>query len=336
MKLPLVIGHRGVMSIAPENSLSGFRKAIELGIDGVELDVHMTKDKKLVVLHDSNIKRISGTDGNIGDFTYKELKKYDISIPFAKNQEMIYQKYPQEKIYFLEFRGTGKNIFYLNIFEQITKKKISFFLHWNDEYFDKVQKLIFPKISGSKIASAQLKIKKKNLFELQKGRLKTYIGERIPLLHEVLDMIKGKLFVNIEIKEGEKYYPGILDEIIKTTEHFGNDRILFSSFDLNTVVLLKKKYPHVKVNALCNKLFISKKYVNELDGLNPYYRLVRKYVIHMHTLKKTVYIWTVNNEIDMIRFILYGVDGIVSNYPQILKKANKAIGKILKDAHLYK
>jgi glycerophosphoryl diester phosphodiesterase len=56
----------------------------------------------------------------------------------------------------------------------------------------------------------------------------------------------------------------------------------------------------------------------------------------MHTLKKTVYIWTVNNEIDMLRFILYGVDGIVSNYPQILKKANKAIGKILKDAHLYK
>ena len=127
-----------------------------------------------------------------------------------------------------------------------------------------------------------------------------------------------------------------MDEIIKTIDHFGNDRILFSSFDLNTAVLLKKKYPHVKVNALCNKLFISKKYVNELDGLNPYYRLVRKYVIHMHTLKKTVYIWTVNNEIDMIRFILYGVDGIVSNYPQILKKANKVIGKILKDAHLYK
>ena len=336
MKLPLIIGHRGVMNIAPENSLSGFIKAIELGIDGVELDVHMTKDKKLVVVHDENLKRISGTDGNIRDFTYKELIKYDISIPFTKNQEMIYQKYPQEKLYFLEFRGNGKNIFYLNIFEQITKKKICFFLHWNGEYFDKVQKLIFPKILGTKIASAQLKIKKKNLFELQKGRLKSYIGERIPLLHEVLDIIKGKLFVNIEIKEGEKYYPGILDEIIKITEHFGNEHILFSSFDRNTVVLLKKKYPHVKVNVLCNKLFISKKYVNELDGLNPYYRLVRKYVIHMHALKKTVYIWTVNNEIDMVRFILYGVDGIVSNYPQILKKTNKAMGTILKDAYLYK
>ena len=92
MKLPLVIGHRGVMSIAPENSLSGFRKAIEIGIDGVELDVHMTKDKKLVVLHDNNIKRISGTDGNIGDFTYKELKKYHLKIETGQFQTMMLVK----------------------------------------------------------------------------------------------------------------------------------------------------------------------------------------------------------------------------------------------------
>jgi len=332
MKLPFVIGHRGMMGIVPENSLSGFKKAVELGIDGIELDVHMTKDKKLAVIHDGNLRRLTGTDGNIGDFTYKELIKYDISKPFIKNQEKVYQKYPREKIYFLEFRATGENYFYLNIFEKITRKRTSFFLHWNGEYFDKVRKLIFPKILGNKIAFAQLKIKKKNLFEFHEGRLKSYIGEHIPLLHEVLDIIKGKLFINIEIKEGEKYYPGIIDEIIKRTEHFGNNRILFSCFDRDTVILLKRKYPHVKVNALYKKLFINKKYVNGLDGLNPYYGLVKKnYVSRMHALKKTVYVWTVNNEIDMLRFILYGVDGIITNYPQILKRINKTIQSIMED-----
>ena len=56
----------------------------------------------------------------------------------------------------------------------------------------------------------------------------------------------------------------------------------------------------------------------------------------MHAAKKTVYVWTVNHEIDMLQFILYGVDGIISNYPQILKKTNEAIHTILKDASLIK
>ncbi|GAJ07659.1 unnamed protein product, partial [marine sediment metagenome] len=56
MKLPLIVGHRGAKGIAPENSLSGFKKAAELGIDGVELDVHLTKDGKLIVFHDMDLK----------------------------------------------------------------------------------------------------------------------------------------------------------------------------------------------------------------------------------------------------------------------------------------
>jgi len=59
MKLPLIIGHRGAKGIAPENSLSGFKKAVELGIDGVELDVHLTKDEKLIVIHDIDLKKLT-------------------------------------------------------------------------------------------------------------------------------------------------------------------------------------------------------------------------------------------------------------------------------------
>ena len=54
---------------------------------------------------------------------------------------------------------------------------------------------------------------------------------------------KGKLSVNIEIKGGEKIYPGIVDELAKGTESFGYNNILFSSFDRDTIILLKEKYP---------------------------------------------------------------------------------------------
>ncbi|GAG02302.1 unnamed protein product, partial [marine sediment metagenome] len=130
MKLPLIIGHRGAKGIAPENSLSGFKKAIELGIDGVELDVHLTKDGKLVVIHGVDLKGLTGLKIPIKQLTFEELKKYDISEPFHKNQEKIMDKFPEEKKYFLELRTIKANTFYLNVYEQANRKKISFYLHW--------------------------------------------------------------------------------------------------------------------------------------------------------------------------------------------------------------
>ena len=56
-KRPLLFGHRGVSSLAPENTITSFKKAVELGIPGVELDVHLTKTGELAVIHDSSIKR---------------------------------------------------------------------------------------------------------------------------------------------------------------------------------------------------------------------------------------------------------------------------------------
>ena len=75
MKLPLIIGHRGAKGIAPENSLSGFKKAVELGTDAVELDVHLSKDNQLVVFHDMDLKRLTGQKILIKQLTFRELKK---------------------------------------------------------------------------------------------------------------------------------------------------------------------------------------------------------------------------------------------------------------------
>lgn len=332
MKLPLVIGHRGAKGIAPENSLSGFKKAVELGIDGVELDVHLTKDGNLVVIHDMDLKRLTRLKIPVRQLTFKELKKYDISELFTKNQEKIMEKLPEEKKYFLELRAIQINSFYLNVYEQANRKKISFYLHWNGKRFDVVKKLFFPRNDGKKIYFKQLKIKKKDMLDLEKGAIRKYHNEQIPLLKDALTILKGKLSVNIEIKGGEKVYPGIVDKLIKETENFGYNNILFSSFDRNTTILIKKRYPELKANGLYAKWINPEKYVNGLDGLNPHAFLCKEKLIScLHRLDKTVHVWTVNKDIDMIRFILYGVDGIITNYPQVLKKISKVVKSLLSD-----
>ena len=332
MKLPLIIGHRGAKGIAPENSLSGFKKAVELGIDGIELDVHLTKDGKLVVIHGMDLKRLAGLRIPIKQLTFKELKEYDISKFFTKNQEKIMEKLPEEKKYFLELRTIQANSFYLNIYEQLTKKRISFYLHWDGKRFDVVKKLFFSRNDGKKVCFKQLKIKKRDILDLEKSKVRKYHNEQIPLLRDVLRILKGKLSVNVEIKGGEKIYPGIVDKLVKETESFGCNNILFSSFDRDTLILLKERYPELKANGLYAKWINPKRYINGLDGLNPYtFWCKEKLISCLHQSGKTVYVWTVDKDIDMIRFILYGVDGIITNYPQILKKISKAMQSVLED-----
>ena len=72
----LRIGHRGAKAYAPENTLTSFKKAIEIGVDAIELDVRKTKDKKLVVIHDADIKRTTNGKGLVADFTLKEIKSF--------------------------------------------------------------------------------------------------------------------------------------------------------------------------------------------------------------------------------------------------------------------
>lgn len=332
MKFPLIIGHRGAKGIAPENSLSGFKKAVELGIDGIELDVHLTKDGKLVVIHDMDLKRLSGLKIPIKQFAFEELKKYDISESFTKNQEKIIEKLPEEKKYFLELRKIQADTFYLNIYEQLTKKKISFYLHWDGKRFDKVRKLFFPRNDGKKVCFKQLKIKKRDMLDLEKDKVREYRNEQIPLLRDVLKILKGKLSVNIEIKGGEKVYPGIVDKLVKEIKSFGDDNIIFSSFDRDTAILLKERYPELKANGLYAKWINPERHINGLDGLNPHAFLCKEKLIScLHRLDKTVYVWTVDKDIDMVRFILYGVDGIITDYPQILKKISKAMQSLLED-----
>ncbi|VDG18506.1 glycerophosphodiester phosphodiesterase [Lactobacillus sp.] [Lactiplantibacillus mudanjiangensis] len=74
----LIYGHRGVPVKFPENSLAGFAYAISQGIDGLEFDVHLTKDQVPVIMHDEKIDRTTDGQGAIADYTYAEIRQFHL------------------------------------------------------------------------------------------------------------------------------------------------------------------------------------------------------------------------------------------------------------------
>ena len=78
-----ILGHRGASGTAPENTESAFKKALQGGADGVELDVHLTKDKELVVIHDERVDRTTNGTGYVKDLTLREIKKLDAGSYFS-------------------------------------------------------------------------------------------------------------------------------------------------------------------------------------------------------------------------------------------------------------
>ncbi len=73
----LIIGHKGASSIAPENTLKAFQKAIELKADYVEFDIQLTKDGEIVIIHDFDTFNATGVKGLIEDMTLDQIKSLD-------------------------------------------------------------------------------------------------------------------------------------------------------------------------------------------------------------------------------------------------------------------
>src|SRR5688572_2551541 len=70
----IIIGHRGAAGIEPENTIPSIDAAVAEGVDMIEFDLRVTKDKHLVVFHDPNLLRISGINRNVSDMTLKEIQ----------------------------------------------------------------------------------------------------------------------------------------------------------------------------------------------------------------------------------------------------------------------
>lgn len=221
------------MGYAPENTMSSFLRAIADGVDGIELDVHLTKDNEVVVIHDEMVDRTTDGSGWIKDMTLKEIRKLDAGGWFGQG-----------------FRG-----------------------------------------------------------------------ERIPLLYEVIKIVKEyKKLCFIEMKLERFYYKGIerrVYEVIKSLDYFENSIVI--SFVMDGVKNIKR------LGLKCGFLTSKSRHVPQgVDWFCPRYNLVdEEAVLDAHKKNTKVLTWTVNDLIDFKRLMGLNVDAIATNYPKNMLKAYK-------------
>ncbi len=125
-----IIAHRGFKSEYPENTLLAFKKALEIGAHGLELDVHYSKDGQIVVFHDFDLERMTKKKGYVYDFTWEELKEmtihqdgYKDKIPLLEEVLILFSEFEKEaplsepRILNVEFKAGS--LFYPNIEEKV-------------------------------------------------------------------------------------------------------------------------------------------------------------------------------------------------------------------------
>ena len=90
---PLVIAHRGYSLAAPENTLLSYQKAIEAGADMLEVDINLTRDGQLVMIHDHQLERTTNGTGFVHDHSLSELKELDAGFHFKPRKEVVRNPY---------------------------------------------------------------------------------------------------------------------------------------------------------------------------------------------------------------------------------------------------
>ena len=260
----LCIAHRGARSLAPENTLCAAAKALHIGADLWELDVMMTADGELVVIHDrdldrtSNAKRVfpSRRPWRVNEFTLEEIRLLDFGSWFEKRDP----------------------------FGQIAAGLV----HGDD--------------------------------------LKRYRGERAPQLREALEFtLAQSWYVNVEIKDlrgtggHDKVIARVVDEIARLRME---DRVLLSSFNHGYLKQAKALNPSIPTGVLVNRRHVDPVRLMRDLGVDTYHprvsslkagdmRLVREQGI-------PILAWVVNDEVVMRDLIKKGVNGIFTDFPQLL------------------
>jgi glycerophosphoryl diester phosphodiesterase len=222
MKQPLNIGHRGAMGHETENTIASVKKALELGVDMIEIDVFVIKSGELVVFHDEILDSLTDTSGNIEDFTLEELQKVVVKgnhrIPTLEEViNTIDQKVPLN----IELKGknTAKPTFeLLQTFYKKGRKKDAFVISsflWDElETFRKLDAEIALAVLTEENPLEAMAMGKKLKAEAINPWWKTLTKENVKQLHE----------------EGFKIYTYTVNEPedIKTVTQLGVDGIFFN------------------------------------------------------------------------------------------------------------
>lgn len=122
---PLVIAHRGASADAPENTIAAFELALHRGADGIQLDVHLSRDDQLVVIHDFTLERTTDGAGPVRGLTVRELKRLDAGgwrgRPFVGQRvqtlQEVLERFRDRTRFWIELKG-GPEL-YAGIEEQV-------------------------------------------------------------------------------------------------------------------------------------------------------------------------------------------------------------------------
>ena len=151
-------------------------------------------------------------------------------------------------------------------------------------------------------------------------------GEKIPTLEEVISISKNKINLQIEIKA-----EGLIDDLVKllNREDLINTSII-SSFSLTELIKLKERAPKIKIGYLLPtemkqvnlvKKNVKKAFNNHFYAIHPHFSIITKEIINYSKNNNlTVIAWTVNDAINMKNLIELGVDGIITDEVELLKK----------------
>lgn len=126
-----IFGHRGACGYEPENTIASFKKALDLNVDMIELDVHVLRSGELVVMHDTMVDRTTNGTGYVGDFTFSDLRRLDAGngerVPLLSEVfDLINQRVPIN----IEMKGLGTA---RHVGDLITKYKRE--NGWSDDSF---------------------------------------------------------------------------------------------------------------------------------------------------------------------------------------------------------
>lgn len=129
MRKSLNIAHRGFSGKYPENTMRAFIEAVEVGCDGIETDLQMTKDGVIVICHDETIDRTTNGTGYIAEYNYKDLCKFDAGIKYGRDfgNEKIptlneFFEYIKDKKLYLNLELKNNIIQYENMEEKVIEK----------------------------------------------------------------------------------------------------------------------------------------------------------------------------------------------------------------------
>lgn len=100
---PVIVAHRGVPSLAPENTMASYRKAYELGADIIETDIQLTKDGEIVIMHDTTVDRTTNGKGAVKNLTLEQIRQLDAGSKFSP--EFQGEKVPTLREFLQEFKG---------------------------------------------------------------------------------------------------------------------------------------------------------------------------------------------------------------------------------------